>query len=178
LLDWKPAARITNWSPWQSVACPPGPGTAREPPLEVERVLKEYLESSLRRIERDQMRFFELSLEMFCIAGLDGYFRQINANFPRTLGFTESELLASPFVDFVHPEDIEATAEAVADLSQGQKVVGFANRYRHAAGHYIRLEWSARAIPEEGVIYAGGPSLVVTEIPCAGMVATVGEASL
>jgi len=122
--------------------------------VEVERVLKDYLESGLRRIERDQMRFFELSLEMFCIAGLDGYFRQINSNFPRNLGFTEEELRSRPFIDFVHPDDVVATAEAVANLGSGHQVVGFTNRYRHVDGYYVRLEWSARAIPDEGVIYA------------------------
>lgn len=120
----------------------------------VGRVIKDYLESGLRRLQRDQVRFFDRSLEMFCIAGLDGFFRQINANFPRTLGFSEAELLGRPFLDFVHPEDVAPTLEAMARLRAGEKVTGFVNRYQHVAGHYVRLEWSSRAVPEEGVIYA------------------------
>jgi serine/threonine-protein kinase len=120
----------------------------------VDAVIQDFLSSGLRRLERDQIRFFELSLDLFCIAGLDGYFRQINANFSRVLGFAEGDLLSRPFVEFVHPEDEAATLEAVARLKDGQRVVGFANRYRRADGSYVRLEWSSRAVPEEGVIYA------------------------
>ena len=121
---------------------------------EVEAAVQEYLASGLRRFERDQVRFFELCLDLFCIAGLDGYFRQINANFSKVLGFAEQELLKRPFVEFVHPDDVERTIKAVDRLQAGRKVVGFSNRYRRVDGTYVRLEWSARAIPEEGVIYA------------------------
>ena len=48
-------------------------------------------------------------LDLFCLAGLDGYFKQINQNFTRVLGYTTEELLARPFIDYVHPDDREKT---------------------------------------------------------------------
>jgi serine/threonine-protein kinase len=120
----------------------------------LESVLRGILECDVRRAERDQARFFELSLELFCIAGTDGFFRRVNGNFPNVLGHPERELLSRPFLDFVHPEDQAATRDAMADLREGRDVVRFVNRYRHADGSYLRLEWSSRAIPDEGVIYA------------------------
>lgn len=117
-------------------------------------VLAKYLDSSLRIAESDLSRFFELSLDLFCIATLDGFFRRVNANFSRVLGYAESELLAHPFVDFVHADDVESTLAAVAKLALGIPVVAFHNRYRDVSGQYRWFEWTAKAVPEDGLIFA------------------------
>src|SRR5687767_1246093 len=57
-------------------------------------------------------RLFHLSLDMLCVAGFDGYFRQINPAWSRTLGWTEAELLAFSWKDLVHPDDRRASREA------------------------------------------------------------------
>jgi serine/threonine-protein kinase len=121
---------------------------------EVSRAMGDYMESDLRRAERDLERFFELSVDLFCIAGLDGYFRRINPNFSRLLGHEDSELLGRPFLDFVHPEDRQATCEAMEQLRQGQPIARFQNRYRDASGLYRTFEWTSKSVPEEGVIFA------------------------
>jgi serine/threonine-protein kinase len=108
----------------------------------------------LERPERDLARFFELSLDLFCLAGLDGFFKQVNRNFSRVLGFSSEELLSTPFLEFVHPDDREQTQLQVAKLSQGIPVVRFENRYRDRVGGYKWFEWAAKSIPEEGIIFA------------------------
>jgi serine/threonine-protein kinase len=113
-----------------------------------------YLASDLRRAERDLVRFFDLSPDLFCVAGLDGFFYRVNANFSRVLGYTDAELLARPFLDFVHPEDHDSSIGEMEKLSQGIPVIRFRNRYRDAAGGYRWFEWTAKSIPEEGVIFA------------------------
>jgi eukaryotic-like serine/threonine-protein kinase len=113
-----------------------------------------HLESVLRRAERDLVRFFELSLDLFCIAGLDGYFRRVNCNFSRVLGHPSEELISRPFLDFVHPDDREGTLGEMAKLALGLPVTRFCNRYRDVEGQYRWFEWTAKAIPEEGVIFA------------------------
>jgi len=113
-----------------------------------------YLESGQRRAEQQLVRFFDLSVDLFCVAGLDGYFRRVNGNFLRLLGYTEAELLARRFVDFVHPADRDATLMEVSRLSRGETTLRFRNRYLCADGDPVWLEWSARAEPDEGVIYA------------------------
>ena len=77
-------------------------------------------DSALDRLKNDISQFFELSLDLFCIAGFDGFFRRINSNFNRVLGYTERELLARPFLDFVHPDDREMTKAAMAKLEFGK----------------------------------------------------------
>ncbi len=136
---------------------------------EVAREITAYLESDQRRAERDLVRFFDVSLDLFCIAGLDGYFKRVNANFPRVLGYTHEEMLTRPFVEFVHPADVASTVACVGKLATGEPVVHFRNRYRHARGHELWLEWTARAVPEEGVIYAAARD-VTEEVAVAALV--------
>ena len=51
------------------------------------------------RAEQDRNRFFDMSVEMLCIAGFDGYFKQLNQAWERTLGFSLEELKARPFIE-------------------------------------------------------------------------------
>ena len=116
--------------------------------------LTDYLDSGQRRAEQELVRFFDLSLDLFGIAGLNGYFRRINENFPRLLGYSADELKSRQFMDFVHPDDREKTTAEVGRLARGEQAIQFLNRYRHADGHYIWLEWNARSVAEEAAIYA------------------------
>jgi PAS domain S-box-containing protein len=97
---------------------------------------------------------FELSLQMLCIAGLDGYFKRVNPAFQQTLGYTPAELLSRPFVDLVHPEDREATLSELDKLAAGIPTVSFENRYRAKDGSYHWLAWTAMPQKDEGLIYA------------------------
>ena len=113
-----------------------------------------YLESLLRRAANDLEKFFELSLDLFCIAGLDGFFRRVNANFSRVLGYSETELLARPFLEFVHPEDREQTIAVMSQLQLGHPVVQFQNRYSASDGTWRCFEWTAKSVPRDRIIFA------------------------
>ncbi|MBI1321936.1 protein kinase [bacterium] len=121
---------------------------------EVVEALTAHLQADQRRAERDLVRFFELSLDLFCIAGINGYFRRINENFTRLLGHSAEELTSRPFFDFVHPDDREVTRKILATISAGKPCIQFTNRYRHLNGEYLWLEWNARLVEEERAIYA------------------------
>ena len=108
-----------------------------------------------RRAEEELNRFFALSLDMLCVAGFDGYFRRVNPAWQRTLGYSEEELLSRPYMDFVHPDDREATlAEARKQSEQGQAVIYFENRYRHKDGTLRWLLWTSTPFPQQQVLYA------------------------
>ena len=101
----------------------------------------------------EQHRFFDLSIDMLCIAGADGYFKRVSPAFTQVLGHSEETLLGVPFVDFVHPEDVEATLGAAKKLGDGESIVDFENRYRCMDGTYRWVSWRAVA-PDGGTIYA------------------------
>jgi PAS domain S-box-containing protein len=107
-----------------------------------------------KRAEEELDRFFNLSLDLMCVAGFDGYFKRLNPVWERTLGYTMDELLARPYLDFVHPEDQSTTTTEAGRLSGGIQVMKFENRYRHKDGTYRWLEWAAVPLASEQTIYA------------------------
>lgn len=110
--------------------------------------------SERRRLTEDRDRLFNLSLDMLCIAGFDGYFRQINPAWTTSLGWSQSELLRSPWITFVHPDDREATEAAGRRLLAGTPVSGFENRYRCKDGSFRTLAWNSFSLVEEQRIFA------------------------
>lgn len=106
-------------------------------------------------------RLFLLSPAMLCIADTDAYFRRVNPAFKECLGYTETELLSRSFLEFIHPDDRDATLSEVRKLSTGRRAVHFENRYRHANGSYRWLLWNTAPVAKEGLLYA--TALDITE---------------
>lgn len=108
----------------------------------------------LRRSEEERDRFFRLSLDMLCIAGLDGTFKRVNPAFTSTLGIAETDLLAGNFLDLVHPEDREAAARQFQELAGGRPVASLEVRFLCSNGSYKWLAWSIAPYLAEGLAYA------------------------
>ncbi|RKH61135.1 PAS domain-containing sensor histidine kinase, partial [Corallococcus interemptor] len=102
----------------------------------------------------ERERFFQLSPDMFSIAGMDGYFKRVNAYFVQVLGWSEAELCQHPFMELVHPDDRESTQAEMRKLSQGIPTLRFENRFRTRDGRYRWLAWTSRPVPELGLLYA------------------------
>ncbi|MDQ3751316.1 MAG: PAS domain S-box protein [Actinomycetota bacterium] len=98
--------------------------------------------------------FFDLSLDLLVIAGLDGYFKRLNPAWTELLGYSVEELTSRPFNDFVHPDDRDKTADVVGDLKSGAVTYTFENRYRCKDGSYRWLMWNSKPQVETGLIYA------------------------
>jgi PAS domain S-box-containing protein len=93
----------------------------------------------------DLATFFDVSLDLLCIRDQDYRFLKVNQAWETALGWRVEELIGRPMIDFVHPDDVEASRERMR-LVAVQNVMGFVNRYRHRDGSYRNLEWRARHV--------------------------------
>jgi diguanylate cyclase (GGDEF)-like protein/PAS domain S-box-containing protein len=97
------------------------------------------------QVQHEAGRWFEMSNDLVCVATFDGRLARLNGAWHELLGYSHEELLDQPFARLVHPDDLEATAEATASLTTPSALAGFENRYRAKDGTWHWLLWSARS---------------------------------
>ena len=95
----------------------------------------------------------DLSPVLLCVAGLDGYFKQVNPAFTRILGYTEEELLSQSAFEIIHPDDHAASKAHLEKLAAGEPLVNFENRNVCKDGTYRWLSWTVVPRPEQSVVY-------------------------
>jgi PAS domain S-box-containing protein len=120
--------------------------------LLVQRRSRRAAENLLREKKAELDRFFSMSLDLLCIADAAGRFLRMNPAWEKTLGYRLDELMARPFLAFVHPDDLAATRAAMRALSTRGQISDFTNRYRSRDGGYRQMMWSAAAAG--GLVYA------------------------
>jgi len=109
-------------------------------------------EEELRQKTEELNNYFTFALDLFCIADTDGYFRRLNKAWELTLGYTINELEGRSFLDFVHPDDLNATLDSISKLQSQNEVLAFVNRYRCKDNTYKWIEW--QSYPSGKMIYA------------------------
>ncbi len=111
-------------------------------------------ERKLAEIEREQyVKFFKNSTDLMGIADPNGAFKRINPAFMEMLGYSETEILAKPFIEFIHPDDQKPTMDEMARQLQRGNSLNFENRYVCKDGSIRWLLWRATVNPEEGLTY-------------------------
>ena len=98
--------------------------------------------------------FFELSPDLLCIAGYDGYFKKINPAVSKLLGYSDEELFSRPINDFVYEEDQAVTAQVRHELTKSNPLYNFENRYRTKAGEVVWLAWTSCPVESDQLIFA------------------------
>jgi diguanylate cyclase (GGDEF)-like protein/PAS domain S-box-containing protein len=102
----------------------------------------------------DLERFFDYAIDMLCITDGSGHFLKVNRAFERVLGYSREELLARPFVEFVHPDDRVETLAETRRLSQGSICFAYENRYLSKDGAWKYISWTCYPDAETGLMYA------------------------
>jgi PAS domain S-box-containing protein len=101
-------------------------------------------------------RLFTLTPDLITVAGSDGSLKRVNPAFEARLGYTESEVLGRPAVEFVHPDDRSASLSESRRLLEGATILVFENRLVCKDGSHRWIEWTATPVPEEGLLYGIG----------------------
>ena len=98
--------------------------------------------------------FFELSPDLLCIAGFDGYFKKINPAVSKVLGYTMEELYSRPINDFVHCADKRITQQARNELTKSKPLFNFENRYVKKSGEIVWLSWTSLPVESDQLVFA------------------------
>ncbi len=98
--------------------------------------------------------FFELSYDLFCIAGYDGYFKRINPAVSKVLEYTNEELFSKPINEFIHPDDQDITQKNRDNLRNSIPLLNFENRYITKSGDVVWLSWTSMPDDDEKLVYA------------------------
>ncbi len=104
----------------------------------------------------DLGRFFDLSTDLLCVVGLDGYVKALNPAWERTLGYPIGELISQPFAEFLHPDDVARVLAELKRVTEGEQTSGLECRIRCRDGSYRSVWWSPRLTVENGLLYAVG----------------------
>lgn len=86
-------------------------------------------------------RIFDLDLDLLCIINIKGQFFKINSAWKKILGYSQDELIQNKIIDFVHPNDLDATSFAINELIPYNDNLTFTNRFRSKNGNYRYIEW-------------------------------------
>lgn len=98
--------------------------------------------------------FFDLSPDMLCIAGYDGYFKRINPAVSKLLGYTNEELFSKPIHEFIHPDDRHVTSKHRENLLNDIPLLDFENRYVTKSGEIVWLHWTSMPIDSDKFVFA------------------------
>ncbi len=99
-------------------------------------------------------RLLTLTVDLGCVVGSDGLFRELSDGWPELLGHSCDDLLGRPFLDFVCPDDVSRTSDVLMELRRGTEVTRFDNRVVAADGSFRWLSWTAVGLPDEEQHYA------------------------
>jgi len=100
---------------------------------------------------REMGRTWDVSPDLLSVMTPDGLFERVNPAWTVTLGWSPEHITRTPYMDFVHPDDLARSHDAFDRVRQGDPVLRFENRYRHADGGWRCLSWVA--VPVEGKFY-------------------------
>lgn len=134
--------------------------------LKIFQQLERSIGTEIKRIlqEEELSSFFEYAPDILAIASDRGKFVKVNPAFCKLLGYSAKELTSTPFIEFIHPADLERTQSEYKDTITGDRNSNnFTNRYRTKKGNYKWISWSSSDVfGEDKLVFCYGRD--VTEL--------------
>ncbi|MGF7147353.1 PAS domain S-box-containing protein [Sphingomonas zeicaulis] len=128
--------------------------------LKILRLIAAQIEGALATIAalhvetRRADRIWSLSRDIIVVVDAQGVFRSVSPSWSRLLGHPVDAVVGRPFRDFMHPDDIEPSAAALARALESEELTDYENRFRAIDGRYHRIQWHTTL--EDGLVYAYG----------------------
>lgn len=110
--------------------------------------------AALQAERRRADRIWSVSRDIIVVVDADGMFRSVSPSWTRILGHPVEEIVGRPFKDFMHPDDVAPSNDALARAISDEELDNYENRFRATDGSYHRIEWHTTL--EEGLVYAYG----------------------
>lgn len=112
-----------------------------------------------QKAEADQQQINNRLPVLVATAGLDGYYKEVNAAFEHNLGWSEQESLSRPFLEFIHPEDRAVAVETFARLKSGDPAINFLDRNICKDGSYRWINWTVIPVPDRDIVFGIGQDI-------------------
>ena len=91
--------------------------------------------------------------DMLCVIDSEGRFVKVNMAGQRLLGYQNNEIIGHFYTEFIHPDDLNITRQAVIDIRNGKIINNFENRYIRKDKRVIPFIWSVSWVEEDGMFY-------------------------
>jgi len=111
-----------------------------------EQVLAERSRRETEASERN--RLWVLSEDMLARANFEGHMSAVNPAWTAVLGWSQDHLLATPYSEFMHPDDAGVTLAAIGEMAQTGMPTRFQNRIATAAGGWTPIGWTVSPEPD------------------------------
>ena len=93
----------------------------------------------------------ELMLDAVCVVDREGNFVFVSAAFENMFGYAPHEVIGTPMVNMVYPDDRYDTLGTVESIISGAIQRGYENRWVRKDGKVVNVLWSARWSEEHQV---------------------------
>jgi diguanylate cyclase (GGDEF)-like protein/PAS domain S-box-containing protein len=97
---------------------------------------------ALAQESEERRRLFETSLDLILVTDRHGNFIRVSPSSTTTIGYSPDEMVGRNAMDFVYPDDLEATRREMRLARGGRAMRNFETRYVHKNGRVVPLAWS------------------------------------
>jgi PAS domain S-box-containing protein len=122
---------------------------------ELERV-NDVLSELLTGSQAELNRLWELSPDLLTVVNYAGQLERINQSWTRVLGWDEDTLLTRPYVEILHPDEIESIGGLLAEMQANGKPVLLEDRLLTVSGEWRTFVWTLSPEPGGERLYGVG----------------------
>lgn len=118
---------------------------------------------AIERVRAERDRLWDLSQDMLARADFAGMMSAVNPAWSKVLGWSEADLLTRGYANFMHPDDVASSTDAIAGMAVTGQPARFENRVSTRDGGWRHIEWTVVPEPDGENFVAVGRDLTDTK---------------